>query len=383
MAILRQSTADNHLLTAALNYAARNWSIIAVKGKRAAGPWKRFQVQPPDEATLRRMIGRRGVSGLAVILGCPSGGLACRDFDNANSYRRWAADHPDLAARLPTVRTSRGHHVYFRGPDGYRNLGDGEYRADAGHYCLLPRSRHPDGPTYTWLIPLPSGELPEVDPITAGLTLGHSEDTHDTDNQHLTLKTQHPSPIPQPPSPILMCEHENIPSVIAATLPTGPGQRFHKLFALGRQLKAAFPDADATKLKPIVRQWFVLALPIIQTKEWSETREDVTYAWRSIGAKWAAFVESSKTVQTDTGDHDGAAAVAIIKLCATLQAYHGDGVPFPLSCRKAGDAAGITHERAARILRMLAFEGIIQLVKAGATKGSGKAAVYLFLGGRQ
>jgi hypothetical protein len=76
------------------------------------------------------------------------------------------ADHPDLAQTLPTVATSRGRHVYFRaGPADLffldlRDLNppeDGEYRGDSGHYCLLPPSRHPDGPTYKWLLPPPDG----------------------------------------------------------------------------------------------------------------------------------------------------------------------------------------------------------------------------------
>ena len=143
------------LLEAALEYAARGWSIIPTAGKQPTGSWKTFQTSPPDEPTLRRMFARKGITGLAIIMGSASGGLACRDYDDAGAYRRWADDHPDLASTLPTVKTSRGFHVYFAGPDGFQDLGDGEYRADSGHYCLLPPSAHPDGPTYTWLVPLP------------------------------------------------------------------------------------------------------------------------------------------------------------------------------------------------------------------------------------
>jgi Bifunctional DNA primase/polymerase, N-terminal len=159
------------LLATALGYAARGWSIIAVKGKKAAGLWKPFQTRTADEPTLRRMFERQA-TGLAVILGPVSGGLACRDFDDAGAYHRWTAQHPDLAASVPTVKTARGFHVYFRGLEGFQTLGDGEYRADAGHYCLLPPSRHPDGPTYTWLKPIPDGNLPFLDPVQAGLLSG-------------------------------------------------------------------------------------------------------------------------------------------------------------------------------------------------------------------
>src|SRR5262249_55270629 len=93
----------------------------------------------------------------------------CRDFDRLGSYESWAAAHPDLAAALPTVATARGRHVYFRGPEGFADLGDGEYRGDPRHYCVLPPSAHPDGAVYAWLVPLPDGDLPLVDPAEAGL----------------------------------------------------------------------------------------------------------------------------------------------------------------------------------------------------------------------
>ncbi len=155
-------------LSAALAYARRGWSIIPVtnigKDKKAACPWKQFQTTRPNELTLRQLFSRPDVSGLAVLLGSASGGIVCRDFDRMDAFKRWALSHTELARMLPTVETCRGRHVYFRGPDGYYEFGDGEYRGDARHYCLLPPSRHPDGPTYTWLVPLPSGELPIIEP---------------------------------------------------------------------------------------------------------------------------------------------------------------------------------------------------------------------------
>jgi hypothetical protein len=42
-------------------------------------------------------------TGLAVILGAPSGNLIARDFDRLGAYERWRDEHPDLAAVLPTA----------------------------------------------------------------------------------------------------------------------------------------------------------------------------------------------------------------------------------------------------------------------------------------
>ncbi len=134
--------------------------------KKARGRWKLFQTTPPDEATLSRLFARQGITGLAVLLGSASGRLVCRDFDRLQSYESWAQSLPhgrDTADR----RHGRGRHVYFCGPEDFVDLGT--YRGTSGHYCLLPPSIHPDGPIYTWAVPLPDNELPALDPDETGL----------------------------------------------------------------------------------------------------------------------------------------------------------------------------------------------------------------------
>ena len=267
MGILRNQAANDHeFVDAALTYARRGWSIIPTIGKRSAHHWKQFQTTPADEPTLRRLFSRKGITGLAVILGRASGGLACRDFDDADAYHRWADVQPELAAVLPTVRTARGFHVYFRGPDSFANLGNGEYRADAGHYCLLPPSRHPDGPTYTWQIMLPTGELPMVNPVSCGLlTQAHSGNGRVVD-EILTLppKQQLPTHLhPEQtqgkthshPPHTLHVSDDRVEAAIMATLPSGPGQRNRRLFDLARWLKSITPGAAMDSLEAIVRTW--------------------------------------------------------------------------------------------------------------------------------
>ena len=163
---------SSNMLDAAFHYAALGWSIIPTtpNSKRAAVKWKRCQDRKPDEAQLRDWFGNGQDVGLAVILGNVSGGLVCRDFDKMDAYEEWAAAYPELAKMLPTVATARGRHVYFRAADAdlrFFNLPDGEYRGDSGHYCLLPPSQHPDGPVYTWLVPMPDGSIPFVADVCA------------------------------------------------------------------------------------------------------------------------------------------------------------------------------------------------------------------------
>ncbi len=160
-----------NLLDAALAYAARGWSVIPVLAglKRPAIRWKIFQTLRAGEAELTRWFGRDRGWQVGVVSGRVSGDLVVRDFDELEAYRRWAQAHPELAAALPTTATPRGRHVFFRAADlRFRGLPDGEYRG-TGHYTLLPPSRHPNGPSYKWLIDLPAGELPLIDPIEAGL----------------------------------------------------------------------------------------------------------------------------------------------------------------------------------------------------------------------
>jgi Bifunctional DNA primase/polymerase, N-terminal len=350
------------LLGAALQCLGRDIATIPVNGKKAAIKWKRYQTVMPTERELRQWFSNPKVSGLAVIHSC---NLVCRDFDKVESYEQWAAHHPNLANVLPTVETPRpGRHVYFRGKPGFVSLadGDGEYRGDCKHYTLFPPSVHPSGLPYRWLIPFDS-DLPEVDPVRAGLL----RDTQATQSTHC------------------MCQQGNPPitSAITDTLPAASGQRNRRLFDLARRLKAVVPGADAAELKPIVREWFGLALPVIRSKEWSETWADFVVAWQAVkhpaGGKWAEIVQAAQSVKVDTGEWDGATA-AIIRLAAALQAHHGPGKAWPLSCDLAGKEAGVSRQRAWSVLKMLRFEGVIELVTPAGSKGSKLAAEYRFLG---
>jgi hypothetical protein len=275
------------LLDAALGYARRGWSVIPTAAKKASGAWKRFQSARPDEATLYRLFSRDGITGLAVLLGSASDGLACRDFDSLLSYQSGAAAHPDLAAALPTVATARGRHVYFRGPQGFADLGDGEYRATAGHYCLLPPSAHPDGPIYTWLVPLPENGLPAINPDRAGLRRPWHEERCNTED---TEGAEDTSPLPpsllelSASSAPSVLQAEAVQSAIESTLPTGERQRNRRLFDLARRLKGIpfLASAGLPALRPIVVEWHRRALAFIGTKEFTASWGDFIAAWGKV-----------------------------------------------------------------------------------------------------
>lgn len=219
------------LLAAALDYAGRGWSIIPVRGKVAAVKWERFQARCPSEAELRSFAWGKA-TGLAVILGPVSGSLACRDFDLADAYQAWAKAHPAEAKNLPTVRTARGFHVYFAGAAGVRtaHLDDGELRS-AGSYCLVPPSHHPDGPTYEWVVPLPKGDVPAVDPAAAGL----GEMLHRSTPEYTVTPSLRHSVTPAVEGSA-DCAAE-IAAAVESVLPYREHQNHSQLFTLARALK--------------------------------------------------------------------------------------------------------------------------------------------------
>src|SRR4051794_22337659 len=106
---------EDSFLNHARRYAsAHGWSVVPVRGKKPACRWERYQADPPRPRQLQGLFSLPNLTGLGVVLGRVSNGLRVRDFDREDSYRRWADHHPDLAAALPTVRTLKGFHVYFR-----------------------------------------------------------------------------------------------------------------------------------------------------------------------------------------------------------------------------------------------------------------------------
>jgi hypothetical protein len=373
----RQPDGKGKLLDAALSYAGLDWSIIAVKGKRAAGLWRPFQERAADEATLRRMFARPGVTGLAVVCGAVSGGLAVRDFDRRDSYEAWARDNPDDAACLPTVKTARGFHVYGRvDSEAFEVFGDGELRADSGHYVLLPPSLHPDGIVYTWTVPLPGSTLP---PFPHSLTKRENgadrEDREDRENR----ENRAPSPS------LLSSLSDAVENAIVATLPRTQGQRHDHVFKLARYLKAipSLEDAEIRTLRPIVERWHSRALPVIGTKPFLETWADFVHAWENVkvpagkGAVETAFTQAVASVPPPiaTNLYGQGPIVLLAALCRELQRIAGDG-EFYLDCRTAGKLIGVAHTTAWEYLNVLCADGVLA---AGAKGNQIKASRFRFV----
>ena len=372
---------QGQLLDCALDYAARGWSIIAIRDKKAAGSWKQFQTARPDASTLRKLFRARGINGLAVLLGQVSGGLVCRDFDCLEIYNSWANRHRQLAADLPTVETARGRHVYFRGPGGYFDFGNGEYRGDSKHYCVLPPSRHPTGAYYRWDVPLPSGDLPTIDPVQFGLLPALTERTETTewternsDNGGRQRKTED------------VYASEEWQEIINSTLPKKHGQRTRRLFDLCRQLKGtSLADAPPRILRPIVVDWHQKALPTIRTQEFAETWAHFLSAWGKVrfsagqGAIDTAFQRAAQSTPPAyaTALYNERGILLLVALCRELQRQAG-AAPFILDCRTAGRLLGVSHVMAWKWLRVLCADEILDEVEKG-SQATGKASRFRYI----
>jgi len=310
-------------------------------------------------------------------MGAASGGLVCRDFDTTDSYEHWKSAHPELAARLPTVKTGRGFHVYFRGSITRIIKGsDGELRG-AG-YTILPPSRHPSGGRYDWIVPLRNGQVPEVlDPAIAGL--GVELVTETTEDTELTEKNKAIRGRATPHGSALSVFSFSVSEAIQRTLPKAPGERNRKIFEFARILKS-MPHAAAAELaqlKPLVRQWHQRALPNIGTKCFDDSWFDFTHAWKRVKfpagqEPLAAIVEKARNAEPPDAaeEYESTEVRLLISICRELQNAVGSG-PFFLSCRKAGELLNIPHVRAARYLDGLCTDGVLKVVEKG---GQGKSA---------
>jgi hypothetical protein len=171
-----------------------------------------------------------------------------------------------------------------------------------------------------------------------------------------------------------------VEDAIAATLPVGPGRRNRCVFHLARRLKALLPEATADELRPIVSEWHRRALPVIRTKAFTETWADFVIAWGRVqvpfGSSLAPIVEMARMMPPPAAalKYDEEHVRLLVAICVSLQQFHGTG-PFFLSCRKAGEVIGVSKSDASRLLRMLVFDSVLEVVNAG-SYGTNTATEY-------
>jgi Bifunctional DNA primase/polymerase, N-terminal len=404
----------------AARYADWRWSLVRLTGKKCSHPWTRYQTQRADDGQLRKWFDGDSRANIGVVLGEISGGLGVMDFDKMPAFDAWAESHPRLARTLPTVRTKRGAHVYFRrepcavdavrailGKPEHRGafaLDGGELRITSGCYCAVPPSVHPEGPIYSWVKEPTHGDFPMIDPIEAGFVPCDTADIEDS--RHLKGTTSAVptvshgcdqagnaaiQPIPNPKTPRSdwsADQSEKIHFAIASCLPTNKGQRHRMLFKLARELKAipALADATPEALKPYLKLWHAGAVDTIATKPFEESWLDFAEGWENVkfpagqGPIDLAFAKASaSTPPACAAAYEQETVRLLVCLCRELQAVSGNA-PFFLSSRTAAALFGVDHATAARWLKLLRLDRVIHLVSQG-TKKTGQASTYVYRGG--
>lgn len=137
------------------------WNVIPVmqKSKAPTIGWTEWQTNRIPYEKLEEWFGT-GEPGIGVVCGQVSNGLAVLDFDTFEAYGRWTKANPDLATSLPSARSGRGFHIFFRSvdylPSGqFRLIGETEPVGDIlseKKLCILPPTLHPkSGRPRTWV----------------------------------------------------------------------------------------------------------------------------------------------------------------------------------------------------------------------------------------
>lgn len=394
------------VIAAAVEFARRGWSVLPLKGDKrpAIATWKALQELATTPEDVAAWFGRvKGVEGVGIVLGRVSGGLAVRDFDDAGAYSRWASAHPQLASTLPSVKTARGVHVYFRA-DGVATCkyADGELRGE-GAYVAAPPSKHPAGLCYEWIVP-PGGEVPKVDPATAGLDrcwakgagarVLQTERTERTETPETTERTDDTEDTEETEDPEAIANawsaetKSRIEAAIRRTLPAAFGQRNPAVFRFARALKAipgvgCLTARTLRALRPVVKVWYERGLANMLTKDFGTTWGDFAHAWGRVRFAEGDDVLGNALERAEAADPpawamDYAPAQRLLaSLCRELQRAAGSA-PFFLGARTAGEAVGVDKDKANRWLWAFVADGALELVTKGSQQ-SGKATRWRYV----
>jgi len=140
-------------LKAALWYAKNGFSVIPCKrDKKPRIKWEQYQQEAASESQIRDWWQRWPNSNIGLVTGKVSN-LTVFDADSEDGKTAIESYLPD-SVTIPTVKTPRGYHYYFRYSPGIRNgvqvLKDCDIRSEGG-YVIAPPSKNGSGNPYQWL----------------------------------------------------------------------------------------------------------------------------------------------------------------------------------------------------------------------------------------
>ncbi len=213
---------------------------------------------------------------------------------------------------------------------------------------------------------------------TACLGENRSEDSGNSDDSEDSVLT----------SPFQ--EEEELEAAVARaileTLPGGASQRYRSLFAFARRIKSMpeFSDRNPVSLEELVQRWYEAALAVIGEYDRRDLLVEFADGWDLV--KFAAgagpmdllWNRAFGFVPVEIRNTDDEAYRQLIELCRLLQ-QRKPKEPFFLACRTVGMLAGISHVSAAKWLRLLVRQGVLERVSIGSLE-SRHANEYKYLG---
>ncbi|UCC98976.1 MAG: bifunctional DNA primase/polymerase [Phycisphaerales bacterium] len=392
----KKECTNKTILDFALEYFHGGWCVIPIGFQKI--PPRGFQLQKyftmnSTESQVNQWFANK-YKKLAVITGRVSGGLTILEFDSMEGYEWWKKGHQELAETLPTVKTSRGMHVYFRSELDKNFNYDKIDLLVQNKYALLPPSLHPDKKSvYKWVIP-PNGELPLLDLRKWDLDeyTEETEDMEDTEEieeiEAISIRGRVRDCIDGIGSSGLSPKDKDLlADMIIKTLPNKESQRNREMFEFCRYLKGleSLRDLPAKSLKPIIQLWHEKALPFIGAKPFAETWADLAHGWKKV--KWPKGDDTlEKAVKTAIGsarippeakEYDSEEVRLLIKVCCELQQLR-ESEPFWLACRSAAGILGVSATQASKFLQMLVVDGVLEVVEGNTTT---RGTRYRYLGG--
>jgi len=175
-----------------------------------------------------------------------------------------------------------------------------------------------------------------------------------------------------------------IARAIQNTLPGSEGFRNKQLLQFARHLKAIpeLSHASTEALRPIVKAWYVKALPSIGTKEFDASWQDFLVAWKNVkyavgeGPLAQIYVDAMLHIPPCASKFKVESIRKLVAFCRQLQQVNGER-PFWLSCRAAASLLGVSPSTAHRGVWLLIHNNVLELVKEGSR---GRATEYRYLG---
>ena len=334
---------------------------------------------------------------------------SCAIFDTAADYETWSARYRDHAARLPTVRTRRGYHVYLLDADGItesidlRSFGiDGELKGDRtyivapGSVVAFDRAGKPIVEfKYRWL-----NDPPDLIPTVslAGTGLLPDQAIHELkERQNGKWHTGHvgtQGPVGQPgpkgsPRKGGWIKHlqVDVESLVCGHSIDGPGKRRNALKSLAMEI-LAIGGADnrpplADRLT-IFDAWWSRFGRFATTKDPDYSFEEfdrMIDELRGGGFQFevTTMLEEVEIPSWAAGSTETREAIGkLIIACDQIS----EGKPFFLSgrgaCRMAFGNLN-QHSTVARTLSTFVRKGVLKKVSTGENRPGGKANTYQLL----